>query len=153
MQTEDDSDLICGITITATPRYPNKATEGRCRNAMWIAKEKVNENLKQILEGQGSQIMTNEIKRRLKNVTNFRIEAEVMGFEADDDNSEEAFNLELNVMGNPGELYDRMTSLLMDAAVGEAVCKTLQPLLSKYSEEIIPGMKIEWELEQTEYAE
>jgi hypothetical protein len=79
MQTEEDLDLVCGITINVTPRYPNKEAQNQCRNAIWAAKEKVNERLKRILEERGSQIMTEEIKRRVKTNSNFQVRAEVMG--------------------------------------------------------------------------
>jgi uncharacterized protein YbcC (UPF0753/DUF2309 family) len=149
----DELELICGITIDVTPRYPNKEAQSRCRAVIWEAKEKVNENLKQILEEQGSQIMTEEIKRRVKTNSNFYVRAEVMGLEGEEYNSEEIFVLELDVMGNPGELYDTMSDLLQEGAVGNSVCKTLRPALAKYLEEAVPQLKIDWELEQTEYGE
>jgi hypothetical protein len=102
MQTEEDLDLVCGITIDVIPSYPNKETQNQCRNAIWAAKEKVNERLKQILEEQGSQIMTEEIKRRVKTNSNFYVRAEVMGLEGEEYKTEEIFVLELDVMGDPG---------------------------------------------------
>jgi hypothetical protein len=149
----DELELICGITIDVTPRYPNKESQCQCRTAIWAGKEKVNEKLKRIFEEQGSQIMTEEIKRRIKTNSNFHVRAEVMGLEGEEYNSEEIFVLELDVMGDPGELYDTMSNLLQEGAVGNAVCKILRPLLVKYIEETIPKMKIEWELEDTEYGE
>jgi uncharacterized protein YbcC (UPF0753/DUF2309 family) len=153
MQTQEDLDLVCGITIDVTPRYPNKEAQNQCRNAIWAAKEKVNERLKRILEEQSSQIMTEEIKRRIKTNSNFYVRAEVMGLEGEEYNSEEIFVLELDVMGDREELYDKMSNLLQEGSVGNTVCKTLHPLLVKYIEETIPKMKIEWELEDTEYGE
>ena len=152
MKEGDPGNLICGITISIEPLYPNAKTKMRCRSQLWEGDE-IHTNLRKLLERVSIDSMTRLISLQFASPSYLRVCAEATGDQFTDEGEErEIFHLEIDICGEPS-LIDDVADIVGDIATAEAICDELRPLLIRYVAESLPDVTLKWELEPTEYGE